>query len=488
MIRRLITRYGLAFHLALLAGLPVALTPFLSRSSLATLILWLSAYALLGLVAEPSVRIGEHLSLARRRVLVSIVKDPFFWFCLVMVAFAWIRMVNGGIAMFYDAEKSEWLVRDPSCTFLPSSAKDAGYLPFAVSVGVLVLLMGIRHGIGLAARLSFSLVGSFIVAIGGLAAVTCVCLGVEPFVSVASSSFGKMPLWGSLFGVWMMIALSSGLQAEARKWKVARLPFCISVGGTAAGLLFFSPALQVAAWAVFALFLVIFGLIHLGRTGALGAVARSFSLLVLGFAVPAFLLALFAPEAVQKAKEGGLDIAIAFPETYVECNEILSGLARKMWLPCPWGGVGEGAFGLHVPFLAERTDWDVIPPKPLFAMSAYWTILAERGISGCLVLALALGFLVWTYLSRAITSFLYLRRCDDADVFVFAVPIIVWVPPVAVILVALEALWSPLFSLEVVFMAVATVLALGAASFPKAKKSSDRNSADSGAESAVSEK
>ena len=55
MFHRLITKYGLATHLALLASLPLALLPFLSERHLGLTILWLSALAGLWLLLEPSI-------------------------------------------------------------------------------------------------------------------------------------------------------------------------------------------------------------------------------------------------------------------------------------------------------------------------------------------------------------------------------------------------------------------------------------------------
>ena len=86
MFPRLITRYGLATHLALLASLPFALFPFLSASRLAEVVFWLSGIAFLWLIVEPSMRAGEHLSIARRRVLGLMLRDVAFWFSLFAIA------------------------------------------------------------------------------------------------------------------------------------------------------------------------------------------------------------------------------------------------------------------------------------------------------------------------------------------------------------------------------------------------------------------
>ena len=101
MFPRLITRYGLATHLALLASLPFVLFPFLSTSRLAEVIFWLSGITFLWLVVEPSMRAGEHLSLARRRVFGALVRDVAFWFIIVLLVISYVRYLNSGVTADY---------------------------------------------------------------------------------------------------------------------------------------------------------------------------------------------------------------------------------------------------------------------------------------------------------------------------------------------------------------------------------------------------
>ena len=159
MFPRLITRYGLATHLALLASLPFALFPFLSAGRLAELIFWLSGLAFLWLLVEPSMRPGEHLSIARRRVIGSLIRDVAFWFFICALVVSFIRYLNSDVALDY--VNDEWVIRDPSSPGLPASFGSAGLLPLAVLTGVAVVVLGIRHGIGQTGRISFGLTASF---------------------------------------------------------------------------------------------------------------------------------------------------------------------------------------------------------------------------------------------------------------------------------------------------------------------------------------
>ncbi len=511
MFPRLITRYGLATHLALLASLPFVLFPFLSTSKLAEVIFCLSGIAFLWLLVEPSMRAGEHLSVARRRVLGSLVRDVAFWFVLGALAVSLVRCINSDVATDYvthqgggkvsdvssndvrrdfpsdpdkrqswldvagpdaglrartaavvmleeafadsgadassrggarenpvlrDAKsrvagatdhqavvfakklaalggkvkgealgrhpcmrylphsvtKGEWVVRAPEYVGLPSSAGSAGLLPLAALVGIGVVVLGIRHGIGLTGRISFGLTSSFVMGLGGLAMALFACLQVPSFMGAAKADFiegpFREPFWGPGFGAWLICALAFGAQAEARKWGAARVPFCLAVAGNASGLLFFSPPPVSTVFLVVAALAAIFCLAYLGRAGSVGASARNFVMMLLGFATPLFFLSALLPgdvefdECVRKngsvmepvkepvqniysVKAGGfLAIDKTQAEEYRKLSPILSGMAKSVWKAHPWYGAGTGAFRLHVPFIATKEQLAAFrPPK-----------------------------------------------------------------------------------------------------------------------------
>ena len=382
MFPRLITRYGLATHLALLASLPFVLFPFLSAARLAEVIFWLSGLAFLWLLTEPSMRAGEHLSIARRRVLASLVRDVAFWFFLLSLVVVFIRYLNADVALTY--EDGEWAVRAPSYPALPASAGSAGLLPFAVLTGVSMVVLGIRHGIGLTGRISFGLTASFIMGLGGLAMAICACAKVPAFMAAAKADFLEGPFWapffGPGFGVWLICTLAFGAHAEARKWGAARVPFCLAVAGNASGLLFFSPPAVSTAFLIAAALTAVFCLAYLGRAGSMGASARNFVLMLLGFATPFFFISALLPpviefdgcvrtvgsttetvkepvENIYAVKAGGfLSIDKDLSETYRRLSPVLSGIAKSIWKKHPWYGAGIGAFRLHVPFVATKNE------------------------------------------------------------------------------------------------------------------------------------
>ena len=477
MFHKLITKYGLATHLALLASFPCALMPFLSERALGITILWLSAFAGLWLLVEPSIRAGEHLSSARARVRLDIVRNPVFWFFLVIIGFAAARWMNGGIALSYDIEQGSWVVSKSAMEALPASAGEAGFLPFAAVVGIAVLALGVIHGLGLSARISFGLVTGFLLGVAGLVGATFVCLGVEPFVRFAQVGFlpfapkvDPTPFYGTSFGLALLLSVIAGTQAEGNKWSGARLPFCVAVAGNLAGLLFFSPPLVAVGYVVVVGLFALFAFAHLARVGSLGKVAYSLTMVIFGAGLAVCLLLAMAPEAVIKVKSEGISLATAFPESYKEVSALFERISRSMWQESPWRGAGVGAFNMKIQFLAERDDWQFLAPKVSSALNGYWMILAERGILGCIMLASMGCLFVFMWFKNMIRAILYLRTRDDADAFVFACPPMVWTAPAALVLFCLEALYSPVFSCSVTLFAVVAVLALSAASFPRDPK------------------
>ena len=468
-MQKFLSKYGLASHLALLAALPLALTPFLPAAGLVSVTFWLSALAAVAFLVEPSVHAGEHLSQARARVRGACLRDPFFWFLVVALVYAGVEALNTGIALRYDAEQAVWLVSEPSLGGGPASAEGAGAPLFAATVALALVAMGIRHGMGLMARIVFGLLGACVAGLGGFAAVACACAGLAPFAGWMRHGFAEAPFWPSLFGVWFIVCIVSAAQAAARKWKAARLPLVIGLGGNLAALLFFAPPLVAVAWLALAVPVFAFSLVAVSHGGSGGAVARTAVFALFGFALAAFLLMTFMPAEIRASKVEALNPEVAFPEARAETGEALSRIAREAWRANPWFGVGEGAFGVHVPFLAEKADWVVLPPRPTFAFNGYWTLLAERGIVGCLLPALGLGLLLATYVLRLIGALGAQSRKGESDRFLFAVPPVAWCAPFAVVLLAVEAVWSPVFRAEGLLGTALVALALAAAAFPRAK-------------------
>jgi len=480
MIQKFLSKYGLSVHLAVLAALPLALTPFLTAATLGSVILWLSAFAAVWFFTEPSLRRGEHISSSRARLRRELIRDPMFWFLLVVLVYALIRWLNSGIVSSYDPEAGKWLVRPPAWSGFPASTGSAGFLPWCVALAATLVVLGLRNGVGASARVTFGVVGSFLAGLGGLVAAACACAGIAVFSEATKAGFAQSPFWASGFGVWLVVGLVAGVVAESNKWSLARIPFIFGVAGNFAALLFFAPPLVTVGWFLVSLAALAFSLVAISQSSSMGSVTRGSVLAVFGFSIPVFMVMTFMPSSFVGLKAMSLNPEVAFPETYASMSEALTRIARSIWMAHPWFGSGEGVFALQLPFFAEKADWAVLPVNPTFACNGVMMLLAERGVFGLLLIAVGLGYLVTYYGLRLVGGWHSHREQDEGGQFLFSISPMAWTLPLAILPLLAEIFVSPI-AIEPTFLLAAVVpLVLAASSFPKGKSSKGKSSSEDG--------
>ncbi|MBQ0031360.1 MAG: hypothetical protein KBT68_01015, partial [bacterium] len=363
-MQRFIAKYGLAVHLALLAAVPVVLFPFSTASTVATVLLWFSLPAMLWTVLEPSMRGGERLSDARRRVARGIARDPIFWLLLVIVVFSGCRALNTGIALGYDAEAAVWRVQDPAFPILPGVLGGAGYLPFATAVAFLVLMLACRHSLGRSARQLFLLLLS---ALTGLAAI------IDLF-------FVREGNFGFVFGLSLVGGAISPASVLERDWNLALLPAALAIGGSVAGVLVFTPPYVVTVLVAVGLLTLVYVLVYSGKgfqsVGLFRIVLVGLSAFVLG----GLLVAVALPKAAFAEQLAVyLDLKI-IPERFMEIRGVLSSIAFKSWISHLWIGTGLSSFPLDFRGNAQAADWLLFPRGATTIANGWWLILAERGL------------------------------------------------------------------------------------------------------------
>ena len=133
-MQKIIAKYGLAAHLAILAVAPLVLFPFCSACVVATVLLWLSLLAGIWMVLGPSVYGGERLHDARCRVASNLFFDPLTWVLLAAVLFSGFRALNTGVAFRYNAETAVWYVASATFPLFPGVVGSSGYIDFAATV------------------------------------------------------------------------------------------------------------------------------------------------------------------------------------------------------------------------------------------------------------------------------------------------------------------------------------------------------------------
>lgn len=471
MFHQTVSRFGLATHLALAAALPAALAQFVSTQALAVSMLWVALTAWIWMLFEPSVLSGETISRARLRVMGRILRDPFAWFLLLATLFTFVRWLNSGVGLFYDAEKTVWSVKEATMTIFPASAGDAGFLPFVTVLVAATVVIGVRHALGRNARIWFGVMFGAFSAVGALSAVICVAMGVESLKGMAAATFGAPFFMGSSFAFILPVAIACGVEAEERRITKARLFFALAVAGNAVAAFVFLPVILSAAYLSISVLVVFISLALCNRCNGAAACARAASMLAFG--IVGALSAILVPsyKDIVSEKMAGFVAENAFPPALKDKNEVLQRLSVSMWKDAQWSGVGVGAFKFQAPFYAGSEDWDVLPPNPELSSNSYFTILSEQGIVGALFWVVGIGFLVCFWVFRLVESLRWHKSQEEGRAWIFCVPAVVWAG-LAVLLASLADAWfSSGILLSPLAVSVAASMALAASSFPKMKRS-----------------
>ena len=380
----------------------------------AEVILWLSLFAVCWVFFEPS-RIGdEMLHDARRRVAWGIIFDPLFWVMLLLVILSALRWINSDITLAYDVENTRWYMREPMLSLLPGAAVGRGKIEFAVTVAVCIVVLGIRHSLGKAARLSFIFVSSFLAGVAAIiATVTAAyCGGVA--LALAKGSFANPSFTGGTFALYGFAAIVALAGSFVQKWKHTGFVSALAIGGTFAGAFVFAPAAPVLLYAAVAAVTL---LICMGWVGAVSRsinVMRLVAIFIMGVAIAAVVVICLAPNAIVESRTAEITALSLFPKNFVEVRAILSRIALDTWLQAKWLGSGLGTFAYQTRFLAAPDDWSVIVMARPAALSAWWTLIAERGLIGAITLAVPLCFLLFTIFRRipgAVGKTVFLPGC-----------------------------------------------------------------------------
>lgn len=445
-----------------MAVAPLVLYPFCAPDTVATVLLWLSLISAAWVIMAPACKPGELPHKARARILSEMLRDPLMWFLLVAVSFAGLRALNDGIALVYDAESMTWSINPPGVEILPGSVSGAGFLPFAASVSLFVILQGARHSLNAEGTIAFCTASSAIAGISAILAAMALSYGDPSVEEMVSCSYVSPSFAGTAYGIYALMGLVALFGCAGEGWRRAE-PFAVlGLVCSSIGLALFSPP------ATFAVFVAAFALLMLTSFPLMkGRFAGSASLrcvLAIIMAVGAVvLMSMFDDNfpALGEKRDALLDMRL-FQEGFGSVRDVLSSIALKSWKESPWLGSGLGSFPIDIRFAATQADWAIISPSQTASINGWWQILVERGVVGALVLIVAAGFLAWTYFSRLVRSFghgIWHPAC-------------VLGPFVAVALIALAFVDSSLLRSDVL-LPTAAVLALSAVSFRCSGSKSD---------------
>ena len=459
-MQRIIAKFGLAAHLAILAVAPLFLFPFCRDAVVAVVLLWLSLFSGLWVLLEPSVRGGEHVHGARRRVAGAMARDPLFWVSLVAVIFTGLRAYNSGIALAYDAEKSVWYVSSAVFRYLPGSVGDAGFLPFATALAVLVLLQGCRHALGRSARMSFLLILSSLAGLAAVIALIAVACEHAGALAAVETSNALHVFVGFSFGLCLLVGMVALAAAFENHWYALMPAFPLAIGGTAAGLFAFAPISILLPLFAVALVMMTYVFVYAGNV--LRAEGE-FKLLVvagLSLVVGGLLAALCLPDEALSARFSSIIGFNFFADRFWEFRTALSDLAIRTMKANLWIGSGLASFPLEFRFNASPEDWALLPGGALSVANGWWQILVERGLVGIVFIVLPFAFLMFTYGSR-LAVWTQVRNMPH--------PACVMGPLALGAFIASGFIGNSMMRPESV-MAVCSMMAVAAAAFPRKKR------------------
>ena len=464
-MQRLIAKYGLAAHLALLAVAPLVLYPFCDEGRIATVLLWLSLLASFWMVLEPSMRRGEGLSDSRRRVAREMMSDSLFWILLVLVVFSGFRALNTGIALSYDAEASVWYVSEQPFPLLPGAVAGSGFLPFAVTVTLLVLLQACRHSLGRSARYLFVLMSS---ALAGLAAVidlVALCLGRFGGVTALLPSEDGLgcSFVGFAFGLYMIGGMVALVTVFEQNWSKALWFVALAIGGTTAGVIAFAPFHLSAALLASAFLMLVYALVFSGKALRSFDLFRMVLISLVSLALGGLLVMVVLPENAFAARLSLLPKFSFFPEGFLKVRETLSAIAFKSWISHLWLGTGVSSFPLDFRMNAQAADWELLPRGATVLANCWWLLLAERGVIGLMLFILPFGCLLFTYVRRLIGGITSLELPHPACI----------VAPVVFVLFVVVGFFDCSPARVEDLLAMGSLAAISAVSFPRTRRRKD---------------
>lgn len=400
-MQKFISKFALAAHLALAMVSPLFLFPFGAQpSTVAVVMAWLTLSAAVWLFMEPSRFADEMLHDARVRLARSIIVDPLFWTFAVLFIVATIRMFNGGVGMGYDAEKLIWTLKTQKWSAMPGVVEGYGVVEMMIVVTACVVVMGCRHALGKSARLFFLFSSCFIAALAALTALVCLAYDLPAVKSATAVAFSKPDFVGVGFGVFALCGIVSITGAFESKWNKYVFIHVLSLGACAAAFLLFSPPETIALFAIAAIILILVSFSWaMGTLGPTKSLKCFFSFVGAGV-FTTLLIICFFDDAILSARFAPFKGAGFFQGTFFDVRNALSAIAAKVWTEHPWIGSGLGSFPYDIRFIATQEDWNILGINQHTPLSAWWYIIAERGISGALAFAVPFGMMVFTFIHR----------------------------------------------------------------------------------------
>ncbi len=466
MVQRLLTKYGLSVHLACICLYPVGV---LSQSRVSGLVplFWLVFVAAEWLLLLPSVKRGETLADARRRVLHAMAWDPFVYIGIALVALLAVQCLNSGLELVYLPDADIWQLSDPPVAWAPSAVERcAAVTQLALFTACVTVGITLRIAVGKAAKRALL---QFLARASGAVAVVGVALalqGCEPYAALAAG--GGLTSAGTFFGFWLLLGIGLFIEARSRDPHTPRLLFLLAGLGNLLGMLFFASPPMVVVFSVFAAMLLLYGTIYLAPLVPKSVQLKLFACTLFCVGGIAVSLGYLFPQNPVAEKLMGAWPVDAYWDALAARNSVRAEAAVTVWQQHPWAGVGADGFYHYVALAVKQEQWGLVEQDRALALSDGTQFLCEYGVFGAGLLLAAVVALLIPLCYRA--RLLWQHKGHDAmsdRTFPFRLSPVVTTGVLAVVLCCLESFMASPFRMPALLLSWTCVLAAMPAFLPE---------------------
>lgn len=349
----------------------------------------------------PPVRKNETLSMARYRVMNSIVWDAFPYIGLIFSGFLFWQWQNGGRELAYAADLKVWSYSPSALGWGPTCVNAEGARGmFFGALAMIVSVFAVRHGLGNAAR-RYLLAGICWIA---LPCAFVLFLGDMNLLKFARPAFMGFLAPSHAAGFFSFIALlSAALSLEfVRQAAPRKALFTAIVFPFALIQAFSSLSLTVIAPLIAGIVLLIGFTVFLDRHADAPAAlkARVAALLSGGFLLAAALSGSIVRWAsdfrnVFYSADWTVQVHTFWEQWLLRANH-----AMTVWVDNPWLGVGTDGYSLFMGFYLKPEQWRAFTVPKDQVMNGFIRGLVEYGVVGVILVSALVVILLVTVMLR----------------------------------------------------------------------------------------
>jgi len=437
MIQKMLTKYWLVFHVAVLFFATWA-SVFHSNTGW-VICFWLAFFAIQAFLLLPSGLRGETLGAAQSRSLGSAIQDPFVYAGIAFICFTGLQWLNSGCPLVYVEDTEVWRYRSPPVSWLPFSIQP--FPAFTIMAIVVVSVVGgvlFRNGMGRASKRFFLNLASMVSGCVALYMVVQGLSGVQPYAAWGGEA--KACNWGTCFGFWMIVALGGHLNFMDTRFSKTLVWSFFSLLGNLLGMLQFETPLGIALFAVAAVVMLGYWVFVLRQEN--GTTQLKLFSCVLMAAVLTGVFFVFLSPGHPATEKVTLLTHSAYYKGHLNERQFLASIAWRIWQDFSWLGVGADGFAHYGQTLIEEADWARLEACGGHLSNDWLQFLTEHGIVGLGLFAALILVLLGPLFSRLRIVFQQKEREAVVEMDAYVVSGVL----ASVVMLVSSVLFSPLQS------------------------------------------